>query len=76
MGKNILTFLSPAIAADAEKVQSVTQNFKISLNCDLSFYFIQAVQVRVDNFFTLDANDVWMGIRPVAVISIAPVREP
>ena len=76
MGKNILTFLSPAIAADAEKVQSVTQNFKISLNCDLSFYFIQAVQVRVDNFFTLDADNVGMGVRLVSIISVAPIREP
>jgi hypothetical protein len=54
----------------------VIQNLEIGLQCDLFFHFIQAIQVRVDNFFTLDADNVWMGVGLVAVIAVAPIREP
>jgi hypothetical protein len=73
--KNISPFLCPTRAADPEKVQPVIQNLEIGLQCDLFFHFIQAIQVRVDNFFTLDADNVWVGVGLVAVIAVAPVRE-
>jgi hypothetical protein len=74
--KNISPVLYHTRAADPEKVQSVIQNLEIGLQCDLFFHFIQAVQVRVDNFFTFDTDNVWMGVGLVAVIAVAPIREP
>jgi len=52
------------------------QNFKLRLYRDLFFHFIKAIQVWVDNFFTLDTDDVWMGIGLVSIISVASIREP
>jgi len=52
------------------------KNFKLSLQFDLFFHFIQVIQVWVDNFFTLDTDDVWMGVRLVSIISVTPIREP
>jgi hypothetical protein len=54
----------------------VIQNLKTGLQCDLFFHFIQALQVRVDDFFAVDANNVRVGIGFVSVIPVAPVREP
>lgn len=54
----------------------MVQNFKISLKCDLFFHFIQAIQVRIDDIFTLDTDDVWMGVGPVSIIPVATIREP
>ena len=72
----MLNSLCQAIAAYAEKVQPMIQNFEIRLFGNLFLHFIQAIQIRVDYFFTPDTNDVRMGIRPVSIISIAPIREP
>ena len=52
------------------------QYFEICLYGDLFFHFIQAIQVRIDNFLTLDTDDVWMRGRVVSIISVAPIREP
>jgi hypothetical protein len=52
------------------------QNFEIRLQCDLFFHFIQAIQVWVDNLFTLDTDDVWMGDGFVSIVSITPIRKP
>jgi len=52
------------------------QNFKVRLIGNLFLHFIQTIQARVDNFFTFDTNDVWMGIRFVSIISVTPIREP
>jgi hypothetical protein len=40
------------------------------------FLFIQVIQVWADKFFTLDTDDVWMGVRLVSIISVTPIREP
>jgi hypothetical protein len=36
---------------------------------------VQAVQVRVDDLFALDADDMRMGMRPVPIVSVASIRE-
>ena len=72
----MLNFLCHTITAYAEKVQPMIQNFEIGLQCNLFFHFIQAIQVRVDNFFTVDTDDMWMGGRLVSIISVASIREP
>jgi hypothetical protein len=52
------------------------QDFKIRFQCDLFFDFIQAIQIWVDNFFTLDANDMGVGGRSVSIVPVAPIRKP
>jgi hypothetical protein len=54
----------------------MVQNFKIGLEFDLVFHFIEAFEIRVDDFFTLDADDMWMGGWLVSIVSVAPIREP
>jgi hypothetical protein len=69
-------FFGHATAANPEKVQPVIENLEIRFGRDLLFHLIEAVQIRIDDFFALDADDVRMGIRPVSIVSVAPVREP
>jgi hypothetical protein len=73
--KNILPFFGHAIGAYAEKIQPVIENLEMSLGRDLLLHVIQAVQVRVNNGFALDTDDVGMGIWPVAVVPVAPIGE-
>jgi hypothetical protein len=72
----MLRFFCHAIAADAEKIQPVMQNFKVRPRFDLFSQFIQVIQVRIDDFAALDTDDVRMGKGLVSVISVAPIREP
>jgi hypothetical protein len=76
MRKNKSRLFFRAITANTEKVQPVIQNFKIGILLDLSFHFIQAFQVRIDNLFAPDADDVRMRRRPVSIIAVASIREP
>jgi hypothetical protein len=70
-----LGFFRQTIPANTEKVQPVIQNFKLGLQSDLFFHFIQAFQVRVDDFVAPDADDVWMGVGLVPVVPVASIRE-
>ncbi len=69
-------FLCHAIVAYTEKVHPVIQNFKTRLRFDFGFNVIQAIQVRVHNFLTLDTDHVRVGIGLVSIISVAAIREP
>jgi hypothetical protein len=73
--EKILSFFRHTTAANTEKIQPVIKNFKISFQCHLFFHFIQAVQDRIDNFFTPDTDDVGMGSRFVSIVSVTPIRE-
>jgi len=74
--KNISAFLSQAIAAYAEKVQTVIQDFKVRFRGNFFLHIIETIEVRIDYFLALDTDDVWMGVGLVSVVSVAPIREP
>ena len=72
---NLSVFLCHTIAAYAEKIQSMIQDFKVSLNGDLFLHIFKTIQVRIDDLLALYADDVWMGVGLIPVISITPIRE-
>lgn len=72
---NALNFLRLAIAADAEKIQTMTQNFEVILFSNLFFHLIQAVENRINDFSALDADQMGMGIGFLSVVSVAAVGE-
>ena len=54
----------------------MTQNFEVSLSGNFFFHIIQTVQVRINIFFALYADNVWMGVGLVTIVSITSIREP
>jgi hypothetical protein len=74
--KNFLHLFLPTIVADTEKIQPMIQNLKLRFRSDLLCHLIQAFQVRVDNFLAPDTDNVRVGIRPVAIIAVAPIGKP
>jgi hypothetical protein len=54
----------------------VIQDSEMVLDGDLFLDFIEAIQVRVNDFFALYADEVRMRVRPVAVIPVAAIGKP
>ena len=64
-----------AITACAEKINPVIYDLKACLFDNFLCQVFKTAQIRINYYFTLCANYVGVGIRLVAVIAIAPIRE-
>src|SRR5512134_3822155 len=62
--------------AEPEEIQPMTGDPKTCFRNQFLRYTVQTFQIRVDDFLASGADEVWVRIGFVAVIPIAPLREP
>ena len=75
MNQKNLAVIFLAVRANTEEIKPVIYNLKTSFFGKLPCHICQTLKVGVYDFFTVDTNQVRMGIWFIPIIPITTVRE-